>query len=56
MRPRVARVRVASRAWCRAAAAMLRCPAAFMIAVVRLRKVAIAWGPLPVRTWEASSP
>ncbi len=44
--PRVARVRVASRAWCLLAAAMLRWPAIFMIPTVRLRSVAMTWGAL----------
>jgi hypothetical protein len=26
------------------------------MAMARFRRVAITWGPLPVRTWEASSP
>ena len=43
--PSVAGVRVASRAWWRAAAAMLWLPAIFMIPMVRLRRVAMAWGP-----------
>jgi hypothetical protein len=54
--PGVARVRAASQAWWRQAAAMLLCPASFKIPMARLRRVAMTWGPLPVRVWEASSP
>jgi hypothetical protein len=32
------------------------CPAILKIPVERLRKVAMTWGPLQVRVWEASSP
>jgi hypothetical protein len=31
-------------------------PASLKMAMARFRRVAITWGPLPVRTWEASSP
>ena len=37
---------------CLQAAAMLVCPAVFKIAMARLRRAAMAWGPLRVRTWE----
>ena len=43
-------------AWCLQAAAMLACPAVFKMPMARLRRAAMAWGPLPVRIWEASSP
>jgi hypothetical protein len=52
----VARVRVAPRAWWRQAAAMLVCPGSLKMPIARLGKAAVAWGPLPVRIWEASSP
>ena len=54
--PRVARVRVASWAWWRQAAAMFRWPVILKMLIERLRRVAMTWGPLPVRVWEASSP
>ena len=31
-------------------------PGRFTMPMARLRRVAMAWGPLPVRIWEASSP
>jgi hypothetical protein len=52
----VASTRVASRAWLRQAAAMFGAPASLKMAMPRFRKVAMTWGPFPVRTWEASSP
>src|ERR1039457_4487655 len=54
--PRVARVRVASWAWWRQAAAMFRWPVILKMLIERLLRVAMTWGPLPVRVWEASSP
>jgi hypothetical protein len=48
-------VLVASRAWCRVAAAMLGWPAFLSVPMAKLRKVAMTRGPLPVRAWEASS-
>jgi hypothetical protein len=35
---------------------MLACPAVFKMPMARLRRAAMAWGLLPVRIWEASSP
>jgi hypothetical protein len=35
---------------------MLEWPPVFMMPMVALRSVAMTWGPLPVRVWEASSP
>jgi len=35
---------------------MLGWPLGLRIPMARLRRVAMTWGPLPVRTWEASSP
>ena len=55
MSPRVASGLVAFLALWRVAAAMPAAPASFMVAIARLRIVAMTWGPLPVRTWEWSS-
>jgi hypothetical protein len=35
---------------------MLACPVIFKIPIARFRRVAMTWGPLPVRVGEASSP
>ena len=43
------------RTWRRSAAATLTGPARLSTPMTRLRKAAITLGPLPVRTWEASS-
>jgi hypothetical protein len=47
--------RVASRALWRSAAAMLRQPWRHRMAMARLRRLAMARGAVPVRTFEASS-
>ena len=49
------RGRIGSRAWWRSAAAMLVAPAWRRVLIARLRRVAMTWGALPVRTWEWSS-
>src|SRR6266540_2109266 len=53
--PSSARTRVASRALRRRAAAMLRSPWACRMPMARLRRLAMARGAVPVRTWQASS-
>jgi hypothetical protein len=35
---------------------MLVAPPSLKIAMARFLNVAMTWGPLPVRAWEASSP
>jgi hypothetical protein len=54
--PRVSRDPVASRAWWRQAAAMWGSRRALRIPMPRLRRVAMAWGTMPVRIREASQP
>ena len=53
--PSVARVRVASRAWWRLAAAMLAWPSSRRMLMARLRSVAITRGAFPVLTRDLSS-
>lgn len=52
--PIAARGRLASRAWWRLAAAMLVTSARRRTPMAALRRTAMTWGPVPVRTWERS--
>src|SRR5664280_361495 len=52
----VCRGRSDRRAWCRRAAAMLAVWVRRKMVIARLRRLAMTRGPLPVRTWDRSSP
>ena len=47
--------RLGCRAWCRRASAMLVAPARRSRLIAVLRRVAMTWGPWPVRIWDLSS-